>query len=134
MVFLHFNSLSMESKISTDAAMTKDDPKEGNGKKMQYKSLVVHGAKYRTLLTKKYENRKKWEKANENQVKSFIPGTIGKIFVKKGDNVKRGQRLLILEAMKMMNDITAPADGIIEKIYIKEGDRIPKGIVMLELI
>lgn len=118
--------------MSTDDIMTIDNLEEGNGKKIQFKTLVVHGAKYRTLLTKKYENRKKWEKANENQVKSFIPGTISKIFVKEGDKVSKGQRLLILEAMKMMNDITAHTDGTIGKIYIKEGDRIPKGLVMLE--
>ena len=123
----------MESKMSTDDPIVTIDPEEeSEGKKLHFKTLIVHGAKYRTLLTKKYENRQKWEKPNENLVKSFIPGTISKIFVKEGQIVKKGQRLLILEAMKMMNNITAYSDGVLGKIHVKEGDRIPKGFIMME--
>lgn len=123
----------MENKTQTiEAMLTVDDMEQNDNKKVQYKTLTVHGAKYRTLYTKKYENRKKWEKPDENKMFSFIPGTISKIFVEKGEKVKKGQRLLILEAMKMMNNIISPMDGIIKKIKVKEGDRIPKGFEMIE--
>ena len=45
------------------------------------KSLAVESGKYRTLLTRKFENRKKWEYPDEKKILSFIPGTILKIFV-----------------------------------------------------
>ncbi|QQS52820.1 MAG: acetyl-CoA carboxylase biotin carboxyl carrier protein subunit [Bacteroidota bacterium] len=98
----------------------------------EYKTIVVHSAVYKTLLTKKYLNRKPWQKVNEKHELSFIPGTILKLFVKEGEKVKRNQPLLMLEAMKMENTIFALHDCKIAKIHVKVGDRIPKGFLMME--
>ena len=105
---------------------------ECGSKKVRCKTLIIHGEKYRTTFTKKYENRKRWVKPNLKNVLSYIPGTIDEIYVREGDKVKKGDKMLMLEAMKMLNTIEVPADGKIRKINIKTGDRIPKGFVMIE--
>ncbi len=101
-------------------------------KKVRCKSLVVDGGKYRTLLTKKYENRRKWEKPNPKQIYTYIPGTVREIFVSSGDRVKAGDKMLILEAMKMYNTIEVPADGIVKKVHVSSNDRLPKGHLIVE--
>ena len=114
-------------KLNTD-----DDCKK---KKVRCKSLVIqeHGAKYRTTYTKKYMNRKKWEKPDPDHIFSFIPGTITKICVKEGEVVKKGDNLLVMEAMKMLNIIEIPRDSTIKKIHVKNGDKIPKGYLLVEV-
>ena len=97
-----------------------------------YKSLNIDGSKYKTLLTTKFETRQKWEKPDENKLKSFIPGTILKIFVKEGQKVREGQKLLILEAMKVQNRILSPKKGVVKSITVKTGEKIPKDQLMIE--
>jgi glutaconyl-CoA/methylmalonyl-CoA decarboxylase subunit gamma len=60
----------------------------------------------------------------EGSVLSPIPGHILEISVSTGDKVLRGQKLLILEAMKLENVITATKDGIIKKILVSQGDAV----------
>ncbi len=62
-----------------------------------------------------------------------MPGKILKILVKEGDQVKTGQGLLVLEAMKMENEIPAPKDGIVKKILVKEGDTVNTGDPLIEI-
>ena len=95
--------------------------------------LNIDGTLYKTSLNIKFEHRTHWDKPDDKKIISFIPGTIKKIFVKKGQKVKKGEKILILEAMKMQNKILIPQDGVIKQIYVKEGQIIPKGELMLEL-
>ena len=62
-----------------------------------------------------------------------LPGLILKIHVKTGDTVKAGQNLVVMEAMKMENEVQAPADGTVKSILIKEGDSVIEGDVLIEL-
>ena len=103
--------------------------------KVRYSSLVIQeqGARYKTLLTEKYKNRKKWEEPNFKQIKSVIPGTIVKIYVEEGQKVKEGDLMMVLEAMKMKNKMYFPIDGTVKKIYVKEEERVPKDYLMIEL-
>jgi len=89
--------------------------------------------RYKARLTKKFTNRKKYEAPNIKHVKSYIPGTIIKVYAKKGKKMKKGATLLILEAMKMRNKILMPIDGKIKAIHVKEGEMIPKEFLMVEL-
>ncbi len=98
-----------------------------------YKPLVVHSAVYKTEYTKKYENRVKWEKPDENKVYSFIPGTIIEILAHEGQELKEGETILILEAMKMHNKVQMPFDGKLVKIHVVAGNKIPKSHLMVEL-
>lgn len=104
--------------------------------KKKFEGLVdftVHSLKYKTQLTKKFVDRKPYEAPNFNHVKSVIPGTVIEILVKVGDRVKAGESIMLLEAMKMMNQIAMPHDGKIKAIHVKQGDRIPKHQLMIEL-
>ncbi|WP_054840246.1 biotin/lipoyl-containing protein [Thermococcus sp. JCM 11816] len=62
-----------------------------------------------------------------------MPGKILKILVKEGEQVRTGQGLLILEAMKMENEIPAPKDGVVKKILVKEGDTVNTGDPLIEI-
>ncbi|MDO4754640.1 MAG: biotin/lipoyl-containing protein, partial [Bacillota bacterium] len=50
-----------------------------------------------------------------------------KVMVKAGDSVKKGQVLLILEAMKMENEIVAPKDGVVQSVSVNEGNTVDTG-------
>lgn len=95
--------------------------------------IVVHSAKYQTTYTKKYENRKFWVETNHNHINSYIPGTIIDILVEEGQTVKGGKSILILEAMKMHNDVKMPFNGKIVKINVEKGQKVPKNFVMIEV-
>ncbi len=98
-----------------------------------YTDFAVTARKYKTLLTKKYQNRKQWVNPSPFDIQSIIPGTILDIFVKEGDIVKEGEPLLILEAMKMQNRIQMPFTARIKKINVEVGVRVPKDSLMVEL-
>lgn len=100
--------------------------------KTDFKILNFWERDYKTLFTKKFENRKKYKAVDHLKVYSFIPGNIQKILIKEGQKVYKGDPMLILESMKMMNIIRVPANGKVKKIYISVGDIIPKEHLMLE--
>ena len=60
-------------------------------------------------------------------VKAPMPGNILDVKVKAGDSVKAGDTLLILEAMKMENEISAPQDGTIASVNVRKGDVVNSG-------
>jgi len=82
------------------------------------------------LLKKMNINYKTQKKASN--LKSPMPGLIVNINVKKGLSVKKGEPLLILEAMKMENLIKAPNDLLIKKICVKPGDIVGKNELLIE--
>jgi biotin carboxyl carrier protein len=104
-----------------------------NEKNEEYVDFVVTARKYKTLLTKKYENRSKWHKPVPGEVLSNLPGTVMEIKVKEGVKVKAGQLLLIHEAMKMLNRIVAPIDGTVTAIHVNKGEQIKKNHLMLTI-
>jgi biotin carboxyl carrier protein len=99
----------------------------------EYKDLIIQGAIYKTTFTKKFAERVNYESPNENLIHSFIPGTIIDIFVKPKEKVKEGDTLLLLEAMKMQNQIRMPFDGQIVKIHVKKDEVIPNRHLMIEV-
>ncbi|MCF8298664.1 MAG: biotin/lipoyl-binding protein [Saprospiraceae bacterium] len=98
-----------------------------------FKYININTVKYKTILTEKFKNRKPYVKKNPGNINSFIPGTIQKIFVKEGKKVKTGEKLLILEAMKMKNVIVASIDGTIKKIHVKEKDIVANKQLIIEI-
>ena len=62
---------------------------------------------------------------------SPLPGTVLDVFVKPGDSVKVGQRLLLLEAMKMENNIDADRDGVIKEVKVSRSDAVMEGQVLV---
>ena len=65
-------------------------------------------------------------------LKAAMPGIVLDVKVKIGDKVKKGQPLLVLEAMKMENIIKAQGDGTVKAVYIKNGESVEKGNKLLE--
>ena len=66
-------------------------------------------------------------------VRAIIPGTIVEIKVRKGQRISDGQVLLILEAMKMYNEVEAKIGGKIEEINVSPGDRVEKDQLMIRI-
>lgn len=66
-------------------------------------------------------------------VKSPLPGVIVDIKVRQGDRVTAGQHLLVLEAMKMENNIDADRDGIIVELKVNKGDSVLEGDTLLTI-
>ncbi len=62
-----------------------------------------------------------------------MPGKVVKVNSKVGDKVIKGQTLLILEAMKMENEIKSGIDGVVKAIHVKAGDALENGVLMMEV-
>lgn len=71
--------------------------------------------------------------AGANVVSAPLPGTITSIDVKVGDAVKAGQTLLVMEAMKMANNITAETDGTVKNILVQQGAQVQSGDALVEI-
>ncbi len=95
-------------------------------------TLIIEDVKYKTRLNKKFLTRKPYQPANPKEINSFIPGTIGNVYTKKGKKVKAGEKLLELEAMKMVNTIFAEFDAVILDIMVKPGDLVSKNQLLLK--
>lgn len=71
--------------------------------------------------------------AGATTIKAPLPGNIFKMLVAVGDSVKKGDSVLIMEAMKMENEIKAEKDGIVKVIKVKEGDTVLQSDVLMEM-
>ena len=69
--------------------------------------------------------------ARVSDIKAPMPGLVLKVLVEEGAEVKKGENLFVLEAMKMENIIKAPADVTIKTIKIKPGDKVEKGQILI---
>jgi len=68
--------------------------------------------------------------SGSHEVLAPLPGLILNVLVKVGDNVKAGQKIMIMEAMKMENDINSTRDGKIKAINVHNGDNISEGDIL----
>ena len=71
------------------------------------------------------------EAEGRQQIVAPMPGKIVRILVKQGDTVEAGQGLVVVEAMKMQNEIRSPKSGKIEKLFAKEGQLVNAGEALL---
>lgn len=67
----------------------------------------------------------------EAQIKSPMPGLIVAVPVKEGDAVSKGDKVVILESMKMENELLSPRDGLVMRISVSKGDSVEKDQVLL---
>ncbi|WP_397537395.1 pyruvate carboxylase [Rummeliibacillus pycnus] len=79
------------------------------------------------------ERKPKADPSNANQIGATMPGTVLKVVVSSGSPVKRGEHLLITEAMKMETTVQAPKDGVIKNIFVEAGDAISTGDLLIEM-
>ncbi len=66
-----------------------------------------------------------------SEMKAPMPGMVLKVFVNEGTEVKKGDNLFVLEAMKMENIIKAPADVVVKSVKIKPGDKVEKNQILM---
>ena len=99
---------------------------------MDFKVLTMWERDYKTLYTKKFSNRKKYEAPNDKMALSYIPGLIQRLIIKEGQKVVKGEPMLILESMKMMNIVLVPINGKVKKIHVKVGEKVAKNHLMVE--
>jgi glutaconyl-CoA/methylmalonyl-CoA decarboxylase subunit gamma len=67
------------------------------------------------------------------EVRAMIPGRVVAVAVAAGDTVKRGSQLLVVEAMKMQNEVPAPADAIVDRVSVGPGDTVELGDLLVVL-
>lgn len=111
---------------------------EKNGKSLE---LTVDGLSYQVdisdstkkLLDKYIRNSGMAGAGEETEIKAPMPGMVVKVLAKEGMEVIEGDKLVIVEAMKMENVLKAPAKGKIDKIKVKEGETVDKNQVLLEM-
>ncbi|WP_409484570.1 biotin/lipoyl-containing protein [Arsenicicoccus dermatophilus] len=70
--------------------------------------------------------------SSSNALTANIAGTVVKVLVEDGQEVKEGETLLVLEAMKMETEVTAPKDGTIKAVDVAVGDAVQGGQVLVE--
>jgi biotin carboxyl carrier protein len=73
-------------------------------------------------------------KPQGGEICALMPGRVTSILVKQNDYVDAGAPVLILEAMKMQNEIASPTGGHVKSIQVREGDTVKKGSVLLEIV
>jgi biotin carboxyl carrier protein len=96
------------------------------------KTLIIEDREYETHYTPKFERRKTYSAPDPKKLHCVIPGVILHLYVHTGKKVQRDERLLVLEAMKMQNDILSPFEGKVKKVHVKVGEMVPKGSLLLE--
>jgi biotin carboxyl carrier protein len=95
--------------------------------------LNIDTTLYKTRINSKFENRKSYKPADPRIILSFIPGTVLDIMVTEGQDVKKEDDLMILDAMKMQNKLKCSMDGKVKTIFVKKGDKVTKGAILLEM-
>jgi biotin carboxyl carrier protein len=100
--------------------------------KPDYIKMTFEEGNFLTTYTKKFSNRKSYVPPDYKKVFAFIPGTIIKVYVKEKHKVKKGDQLLVFQAMKMNNILLSPMSGVIKKINCKAGDSVPKSQILIE--
>jgi biotin carboxyl carrier protein len=98
-----------------------------------YGSLNIDDSLYKTRLSSKFTKRKAYQPPDPRNILSFIPGTVLDILITPGKAVKKGDELMVLDAMKMQNLLKCPIDGKVKAIKVKKGDKVSKGTVLIEL-
>ena len=69
----------------------------------------------------------------EFQLKAPMPGLIVAVPVAEGETVSRGQNLVILESMKMQNELRSPRDGVVHRVRVKSGERVEQNQILVTL-
>jgi pyruvate carboxylase len=79
------------------------------------------------------QTRRKADPQNPAHLGASMPGKVLKVLVAEGDKVRKGEHLLVSEAMKMETTIQAPLDGKVKAVYVKAGDAIETGDLLVEM-
>jgi biotin carboxyl carrier protein len=96
------------------------------------KKFSLDDSVYETRLSRKFERRTPWMPRNPKLMQAQIPGVIQAVTVRPGQKVRRGEPLLVLEAMKMRNSLTSPLEGTVRSVPVRIGQMVMKGQLLVE--
>ncbi|WP_096270017.1 pyruvate carboxylase [Paucisalibacillus globulus] len=95
----------------------------------QARQVIIRDKSVQTQVT----SRPKADKGNEKQIGATMPGTVLKVVCEKGQEVAKGDELVITEAMKMETTVQAPFSGVIKSIHVHDGDSIEVNDLLIEI-
>lgn len=99
---------------------------------MDKKELNVNFDNYKTEVPDKVRKRMSvYKRPNPKEIKALIPGTVVELRAQPGQQIQKGEVILILEAMKMRNRIYAEMDGTIKAIEVSAGEKVIKGQLLV---
>lgn len=94
--------------------------------------FIIDDTVYETIISDKFAQRKPYQPPNPKLLTAFIPGVIREIRVSEGQKIKIGDSLLILEAMKMKNNMKSSIDGVIKRINVIRDQKVAKNHLLIE--
>lgn len=116
-------------KLDADGNRTLDFEINGNRREIKIKDKTE-----RILNNSKEDSSSKMANpGNKLEIGASIPGTIIKVLVKDGDEVKEGDSLLVIEAMKMETNVVASSTGTVESVLIQEGQQVKTGELLMKI-
>jgi biotin carboxyl carrier protein len=95
--------------------------------------IEVAGMAVKTAAPKKAAPKKAKAAAGAGSVTAIMPGAILKVLVAEGDEVQEGDVVVILEAMKMENEIHAHKGGVVKKVHVAAGDSVENGQALVDI-
>ncbi|MCU0431982.1 MAG: biotin/lipoyl-binding protein [Bacteroidia bacterium] len=101
-------------------------------------TLLINGRSYDIQVADKFDlllkslGMDKASSAKVNELKAPMPGLVLDVVVSEGQEIKKGDALVVLEAMKMENILKAPADATVKKIAVKKGTAVEKNQVLIQ--
>ncbi|WP_316816499.1 biotin/lipoyl-containing protein [Pedobacter nyackensis] len=100
--------------------------------------IKVNGTLYKVAIEDQYDLLLKqlgFDNTRSNkmrEIKAPMPGLVLNVIVEEGQEVNKGDNLLVLEAMKMENIIKSPSTGIVKKIRVNKGDKVEKNEILIQ--
>ena len=101
--------------------------------------VLIHGQQYQVKVEDEREKRLKNAAGGGNDgngefhLKAPMPGLVVAVSVEEGQEVKKGQVLLILESMKMQNELKSPRDGVVGRVRVKAGESVEQKQTLLSV-
>jgi biotin carboxyl carrier protein len=104
--------------------------RDGDRHEISFGNDIVH-VELRDPLALRRQRRD--DAGGSGRLKAIMPGRIVRVLVKTGDEVTRGSGLLVLEAMKMENEIMAPCDGTVSEVFVADGETVESGAPLVTI-
>jgi biotin carboxyl carrier protein len=100
--------------------------------KTNLRPFLIEDRTYDTLYTRKFELRKPYEPPDPKKIRCVIPGVVFAIHVHPGKKVRPDDPLMVIEAMKMQNEIRSDVDATVRSVNVRQGQMVAKGEVLIE--
>jgi len=123
----YFRSLRLED--GTQLALIHHQEKSAHEISLADSTIHVEITDPLSLKRKRRED----EMGGVGVVTALMPGRIVRVLVSAGDRVQKGSELLVLEAMKMQNEIQSPADGLVAQVFVQAGDTVEGGADLVRI-